>query len=237
MAINPNNAHKMQNVCYCGTSGAGKSVAVKLMGFIPDREPVAILDIYGDYLPSMKRKLSGLGGRKVYHYTTRTTFYRAFIDAWSSGKPFAVAYQPQCKNADDYKAESAWFADLVWNAADGNRRLHVVFEEMAKYMDGTGKASNRIGEIATGGRKFGLVNHFVFQRPTEVPKTIITQSIVKVVGAQEAMIDARRWAEELDCDVSEIAALGPMNEREKNKLYYLVKRAGIGNYKLESVCY
>lgn len=237
MAINPNNAHSMQNVCYCGTSGAGKSVAVKLMGFIPKDEPVAILDIYGDYLPSRRRRLSGLGGRKVYHYTTRNTFFRAFVDAWSSGRPFAVAYLPKCESSEDYKTESAWFADLVWKAADGKRRLHVVFEEMAKYMDGTGKASNRIGEIATGGRKFGLVSHFVFQRQTEVPKTLITQSAVSVVGAQQAMIDAKRWAEELDCNVSEIVELGTMNLQRKDTLFYLVKRGGIGNYKLQSLSF
>ena len=230
MAINPNNAHSVEHACYCGTSGSGKSVAVKLLGLIKDNEPVAILDIYGDYLPNRRRRLSGLGGRRVYHYTTRLTFYRAFVEAWASGKPFAVAYQPQCENSEDYKTESAWFADLVWKAADGNRRLHVVFEEMAKYMDGTGKASNRIGEIATGGRKFGLICHFVFQRPTEVPKTLITQAAVLVVGAQQAMIDAKRWADELDCAVDEIKALGDLNELQKNKKYYLVKRAGIGNY-------
>lgn len=237
MAINPNNAHAVEHACYCGTSGGGKTVAVKLLGLIPDSEPVAILDIYGDYLPNRRRKLSGLGGRKVYHYTTRMTFYRAFVDAWSSGKPFAVAYQPQCDSAEDYKTESAWFADLIWKASDGQRRLHVVFEEMAKYMDGTGKASNRIGEIATGGRKFGLVCHFVFQRPTEVPKTLITQAAVLVVGAQQAMIDAKRWAEELDCSLDEIKRLGDLNQQAKNTKYYLVKRAGIGNYQQTSLSF
>lgn len=233
MAINPNNALQARHVAYCGASGGGKTVAVKKMGFVGDC--VALFDVYGDYLANRRRALSGLGGRKVYHYTTRLTFLKAFVAAWGSKKPFAVAYQPKCERSDDYKAESDWFADVIWKAADGNRELHVVFEEMAKYMDGTGKATNRIGELATGGRKFGLVCHFVFQRPVEVPKTLITQCETLVVGAQQAMIDAKRWTEELDCQVSEIIELGKLNTGTKK--HYLVKRAGIGNYQQKSISF
>ena len=233
MAINPNNALPARHVAYCGASGGGKTVAVKKLGFVG--ECVAILDIYGDYTANRRRSLSGLGGRKVHHYTTRITFLKAFVAAWKSGKPFAVAYQPNCDKAEDYKRESDWFADLIWKAADGKRELHAVFEEMAKYMDGTGKATNRIGELATGGRKFGLICHFVFQRPVEVPKTLVTQCETLVVGAQQAMIDAKRWTEELDCDISEIVELGRINTATKKN--YLVKRAGIGNYQKMSISF
>lgn len=233
MAINPNNSLKARHVSYCGTSGAGKAVAVKLMGFVGQQ--VALFDIYGDYRPSRRRRLSGLGGRTVHHYTTRTTYLKAFVAAWQSGKPFAVAYQPKCDTADDYKAESQWFADLVWKASDGKRELHVVFEEMAKYMDGTGKATGRIGELATGGRKFGVVCHFVYQRPKEIPKTLVTQCPTLVVGAQQTMLDAKSWVEELDCELSEIVELGRLNQDFKK--YYLVKRNGIGNYEQKSLSF
>jgi DNA helicase HerA-like ATPase len=234
MAINPNNANKNQHVNYCGTSGAGKSVAVKGFGLVG---PCAVIfDVYGDYLPNRRRKVSGLGsGRKVHHYSTRRTFLNAFAEAWASGKGFAVAYQPNFKDDKAYKVEADWFADVVWRASDGNRRLDVIFEEMAKYMDGTGKATGRIGEIATGGRKFGLVAHFVFQRPTEVPKTLTSQAAITIIGAQQTMKDAKIWQEELDCEISEIVALGVLNQ--ENKKYYLVKRGGIGNYEQKSISF
>jgi hypothetical protein len=233
MAINPNNGLDPLGACYCGTTGAGKTVAVKLMGLLG--KCVAIFDVYGDYRPNRIRKLSGLGGRKVYHYSTRHTFLKAFAEAWASGKAFVVAYQPDFQTAEDYKTESSWFADVMWKASDGNRRLDVVFEEMAKYIDSTGKATGRIGEIATGGRKFYLVWHFSFQRPSEVPKTFITQAEYLVVGAQRAVLDAKRWSEELDCEVSEIVELGSLNQ--KRKKFYLVKRGGIGNYEQKSISF
>ncbi len=234
MAINPNNANQNHHVAYCGTSGAGKSVAVKGFGFVGPC--AAIFDIYGDYRPNRRRRVSGLGnGRTVHHYSTRRTFLNAFAEAWASGKGFAVAYQPNFKDDKAYKVEADWFADVVWRASDGNRRLDVIFEEMARYLDGTGKATGRIGEIATGGRKFGLVYHFVFQRPAEVPKTLTSQAAITVIGAQQTKLDAKRWTEELDCELSEIIELGRLNQQFKK--YYLVKRGGIGNYEQKSISF
>lgn len=239
MAINSNNAHEARHTLYCGTTGAGKTVAVKLREKLGlegwKGKNVAIFDVYSDYVPSRFRSLSGLGGRKVYHYNTRRTFAKAFIDAWKTGKPFAVAYIPNIPdNADPlekaklYRAEAVWFASLMWAACDGNRELHVIFEEMAKYMLGTGKDNSVIGELATGGRKFGVICHFCFQRPVEVPKTIVTQCPYMVIGAQQTKHDAKYWVEEMDCTLDEIIELGRLNQ--KRKKYYLLKSPGIGNY-------
>lgn len=229
MAINQNNSLLALHVAYCGASGAGKAIAVKNMGFVGDC--VALFDIYGDYRPHRFKKLSGIGGRAVNHYSTRRTFARAFVDAWSSGKPFAVAYQPDVKG-EDYRKEALWFGELVWAAADGNRELHVVWEEIAKYMLTTGKENSIIGECATGGRKYGLINHFVFQRPVEIPKTIITQCERLVIGAQQAKIDAKFWCDEIDCLMAEVIELGEKNRHPDNSRakHYLLKQGGIGNY-------
>lgn len=227
MAINENNSLKVRHVAYCGASGAGKAIAVKNMKLIGNC--VALFDIYGDYKAHRIKALSGLGGRKVYHYTTWATFTRAFIEAWSTGKPFAVAYQPKVIG-EKYRAEALRFGQLMWDAADGKRELHIVWEEMAKYMLTTGKEQSVIGELATGGRKFGIVNHFVFQRPVEIPKTIITQCETLVVGAQQAKIDAKFWCEEIDCTMAEIIELGEKNRQFERRKHYLVKSGGIGNY-------
>lgn len=232
MAVNANNSLAPRHVTYCGTTGAGKAVAVKLAGHVG--KCVAIFDVYGDYAPSKLRSLSGLGnGRQVHQYTSRRTFYNAFVAAWASGRPFAVSYMPN-KTGDALRADALWFGELMWAAADGNRELHVIWEEMQTYCTTTGRDSSIIGQCATGGRKFGLVNHFVFQRPVEVSKTYTTQSPFKYIGAQEAMIDARFWCEEVNCTMDEIIELGSMNDecQQKNQLrrHYLFKSPGIGNY-------
>lgn len=227
MAINPNNSLDNRHVSYCGTSGAGKTVAVKLAGLVG--KCAAIFDPYGDYRPTRIKKLSGIGGRKVYHYETRRGFLAAFIAAWQSNKPFLVAYQPKTANQQELRIESIWFASVVWSAADGNRELHAVFEEIGKYTESAGAERSKIGECVTGGRKFGLVCHFVFQRPSEVPKTLITQCAQYIVGAQQSMVDVRYWVNVLDCSENEVTRLGQANQPRKK--YYIHKTDGIGNHK------
>lgn len=228
MAINPNNSRPLKHTCYCGASGAGKTTALKLLGMVG---PQAVLfDPLGDYRASSLRKLSGLGnGRAVHHYSTRRGFALAFAEAWQSGKGFAIAYTPKAEQGDAMRAEALFFADLVWKASDGNRELHAVFEEVPRYSNNPVADKSILGAIASAGRKYGLIAHWVFQRPTQIPKTFIDDAAEYVVGAQQSMKDAKRWAEELDCPLSEIVELGKLNKpREK---HYLHKKEGIGNYK------
>lgn len=85
--------------------------------------------------------------------------------------------------------------------------------------------------MATGGRKFGLILHTIFQRSQEVPKTIWNNSPRKVLGAQESRGDAKQVSVELDAELSDVFALSQRNQQhDKKRLYYLVKsRGGIGN--------
>ena len=119
----------------------------------------------------------------------------------------------------------------MWAAADGNRRLDVIIEELAKLSSTAGKDDSIIGELATGGRKFGLVLHTIFQRSQEVPKTIWNNSPRKVLGAQESRHDAKLISVELDADLKDVIQISLMNSKyHKRRLYYLVKsRGGIGN--------
>lgn len=226
MAINPDNSLDCFHVAYCGSSGSGKGVALKLAGHVGSR--VAIFDVYGEYRASPIKALSGIGkGRKVHKYTTRRTFTAAFVAAWKSGKGFAVSYHPNEKA--DRRKEAIWFAGLIWAASDGKRRLDAVFEEMGTYSDTSGTDGSLIQEIATGGRKYAIHAHFLFQRPQQVPKSIINQCTNMFVGAQEAMSDVKHWCDRLNCSQAEIIQLGKQNQ--KRHKFYLHKSAGVGNYK------
>ena len=238
MAVNPNNSLDAKHVCYLAGTGGGKTAAVKLQMMFGDC--VAIFDVYGDYRYDGRSKspFNGLGGRPVYHYSHRKAFAIAFADAWRSGQKFVVAYQPiysPTLKGEKLKAakvaELHWFASLMWEAADGNRELHVIIEELAKLVSTAGKDETIVGEVATGGRKFGLILHTVFQRSQEVPKTIWNNSPRKVLGAQESKHDAKLIAVELDADLRDVIQISLMNSKYyKQRLYYLVKsRGGIGN--------
>ncbi|AWL11924.1 hypothetical protein HMF8227_01449 [Saliniradius amylolyticus] len=230
MAINPNNALDSEHITYVAASGNGKGVAINWMGLIPAKPCLAIFDPYGEY--QYQNRQGGIGGRAVYHFKTRKAFGRAFATAWKSGKPFRVAYQPQ-SGCD--RAELLWFCQLMWAASDGARRLHVHISELARMVLSSGKESSILGECYTGGRKFGLIMSADFQRSTEVPKTVWSNSPVKVVGGQESMIDAERMKSELSCSLDEVVQLGKLNEafkvgEDKTRLHYLLKKPGLGNY-------
>lgn len=239
MAINANNALDAEHICYLAGTGGGKTAAVKLLKLWGPC--VAIFDMYGDYKYDGRKKnnpFNGLGGRKVFHYATRAAFAIAFAEAWRSGLRFVVAYQPefnanlQGKELKAAKqAELYWFGQLVWAAADGNRQLDVIIEELAKLASTSGKDDTIVGELATGGRKFGIHLHTIFQRSQEVPKTIWNNSPRKVLGAQESKGDAEAISKELDAPIEHVLQLSILNNKfKKKRLYYLVKTSGgIGN--------
>ncbi|ASD67037.1 hypothetical protein [Pseudoalteromonas piscicida] len=237
MAINDDNSLKAKHVCVLAGTGGGKSAAIKLMGMIGKH--AAIFDLYGEYKFDGRSKspFNGLGGRPIYRFNSRKAFAKNFIDAWSSGKAFVVAYCPEfpvtLKGAElkeARKRELEWFAQLMWNASDGNRELDVVIEELAKLTDSVGKDDTIVGELATGGRKFGIVLHTVFQRSQEVPKTIWSNSPRKVLGAQEVEADAKRMATEFSTEMANVIRISVLNgQYEEKRLYYLVKhKGGIG---------
>lgn len=238
MAVNFNNSLDAEHVCYLAGTGGGKTTAVKLLNQVGNQ--VAIFDLYGDYQFDGRKKspFNGLGGRTVYHFNKRADFARAFTQAWSSGKKFVLAYQPTFSPSlkgsqlkDARVAELHWFGQLIWMASDGNRKLDVIIEELAKLAKTAGKDETIIGELATGGRKFGIVLHTIFQRSQEVPKTIWNNSPRKVLGAQESTHDAKLIAHELDAELSDVKLISQLNQKfKKQRLYYLFKSdGGIGN--------
>ena len=219
MAINSNNRLDTLHANYTAMTGGGKGVALTKLGWIPAKCHLAIYDHYDEYrYKTGCDRLIGFGGKAVYTYTTRATFAKAFMNAWNSGRTFRVAYAP----AEDKRGrdEFLWFAELMWRAADGNRRLDVLFEEVAKNTKTPGKEDSMYGECLTGGRKFGLVCHSSFQRATEVPNTVLASAEYTVVGKQQFYDDAKRMSKF-------IGMTPPEQIMDLQKLQYFTKVPGM----------
>lgn len=231
MAINENKKRSAAHACITCATGNGKGVALSYLGVIPDKSCCIIFDPYGEW----DKKL---GKRPIHQYRTRRGFARAFANAWQSGKPFVLSYFPQSdKNRTQ---EMLWFGDLAWAASDGNKTLYTVFEEYGKCTTSVGKDETIVGEIFSGGRKFGLRAVAIFQRSAEIPKTIWANAPIKVIGAQENINDIKRIQEQLDCDKQTITEIGLLNvkfsmfvpewdETVKVKTHYLVSK-GFGHF-------
>jgi hypothetical protein len=115
-----------------------------------------------------------------------------------------------------------------------------VFEEYGKCTESVSKDETIVGEIYSGGRKFGLRATTIFQRSAEVPKTIWGNSQIKVIGSQEYTADAKRIVDQLGCPIGEISELSTLNEaftmyapkledNVRTKVHYLVAK-GFRNY-------
>lgn len=245
MAVNINESLDAKHVCIAADTGGGKTAAVKLLGVCGDH--VAIFDIYGNYRydgrKTTKGKFNGLGGRRVYTFTNRHDFAKNFIEAWKSGLPFVVAYNPQpdcILNSEELlkfrRAELDWFSGLMWQALDGNRELYIAIEELAKLVQTVGKDSSSTGELATGGRAFGAILVTVFQRKQEVPKTIWNMSPVKIIGALDTKADIKTMNEAIDAPIKCLEQVSKLNAiHTKKYLHYIVKTKGYGNLKAKRV--
>ncbi|MGL1956283.1 MAG: hypothetical protein OCD00_03050 [Colwellia sp.] len=230
MAINEQNFRSAQMTSICCATGGGKGIAVTSLGLIPLKSCVVVFDPYGEYK-------TRFGNRACHQYKSKRGFARAFRDAWQSNKPFVLSYFPQ----GDRLHEMEWFGGLVWAAANGGRVLYPVFEEYGKCVESISKDETIVGEIYSGGRKFGLRGIAIFQRSAEVPKTIWGNSQIKVIGAQEYTADAKRIVDQLGCPIDEVAELSTLNEaftmyapklddHVRTKTHYLMAK-GFRNYK------
>lgn len=225
MAKNPSNRWSNKHACFTCASGNGKGILVTNSGYYPNDGCIAIYDKYGEYN-------DGFGHLPCFSFKTRKSFSSNFLEAWRSGKPFVVSYSPV---DGDNTSEKDWFGELMWAASDGDRRLHLLFEEFGRCVDSSGKDNSVTGEIVEGGRKFGIRAGFVFQRSATVPKTQWGNTSLKYIGAQEFSTDCKRISEQLGCSVSDVAELGRLNndlavyspkydDDLKVKLHYMVSK-------------
>ncbi|NVJ59779.1 MAG: hypothetical protein HWE27_05275 [Gammaproteobacteria bacterium] len=211
MARNPNESIKARHVLYCAGTGGGKTTALHRaheMGLIPKHEDVIIFDTYATF--------TKLGGRRVFKAKTCKAFYHNLIKLRRQSKPFVLALVGK-RTLQEFE----FFQKVAWALADGNRPLHIINEELIRFVTSVSKADGQLGENYQGGRKFGLVCHSVFQRGQEVPKSVLRGSQIKWVGKQDDYTDAEYWSKKIDIPADDIAQLVDLE--------YYVKRAGINN--------
>lgn len=178
------------------------------MELIPGNEDVIIFDTYETF--------QKLGKRKVYKAKTAKQFISNMMKLRKQNKPFVASFVGK-RSLEEFE----FFQKVAWQFADGNRALHIINEELIRFVTSISKAEGQLGENYQGGRKFGLVCHSIFQRGQEVPKSVLRGSQIKWVGKQDDSADAKYWAERIDVSINDVAALVDLE--------YFVKRQGIGN--------
>lgn len=219
--IRPNDALEAQHALYAGTTGAGKSTAVRQMRLIKPTDQVLIWDLYGQY------KGQKLLGREVRTYSTLKAFFAAAKAGRKTNQGFKIAFTPKqdLSNKKQRREVFLKFCQICWALGDGKHKklLHCYLEEINRVTNTTGNEDSIYGEMLEGGRKFGLVVHSVSQRLQPIPNTVIAQSPYKWVGVQEAIGDVNRVSQELGLKDTEIISL------KKGEYYF--KSHGFGNIK------
>lgn len=226
--VRPNNRLNAEHALYCASSGGGKTTAVKKLGLIKATDQVAFLDPYGDYEGAFQ-------GRQVRSYTRWADFFRALRNARQTKQGFKIAMCPGKADPDVLEQ----FSRIIWALGDGHHQkpLKAVFEELAKMVETSGKAKGHFGEVLTGGRKFGIHAHCLFQRGQEIPKTVFGQVAFKWVGLQERLRDAKYLSDELDIPQSVITEI--KKPAAVGCIGYVLKapKHGMGEYETGKLTY
>ncbi len=221
--INADNALDCFNAMYVGSSGSGKTNAVKNINIAAD-DNVVFFDFYGDYNGTFK-------GQTVHTYYDWQSFAENLFKARSSGLPFKIARGFDSRvTKEDFEI----FCGFCWSLGDGNAKpVNVVLEEFARFSDSTGKIVGYAGDLLSVGRKFGLRTHVVFQRGQEVGKTIMTNCTRKWIGYQERDNDAVYLSKELGIDASAISSLEKNETKTEKRMSYIIKNENHGRGEFE----
>lgn len=208
--INSNNELDAFHSLHVSSTGGGKTSSINKLKIVSRGDQVVLFDPYEDY--------EKIDGCKVYRFRSLAKFAAALYKGRATNKPFKLAYTPQEANHKTIEQFSA----VVWGAGNGAHKklLHVIYEEMAKSAKSAGKLEGYAGHVATGGRKYAIAAHYLFQRGQEVQKTIFGSCPYKWVGYQEREKDSKYLSDEIGLDLAAIKAL--------EKLDYLWKTPSHG---------
>ncbi|TMO75325.1 hypothetical protein [Pseudoalteromonas aurantia] len=217
--INPNEALPALNCLYAGTTGAGKSTAVKQLGRIKPTDQVLLFDRYGEH------KGKQFLGREVRTYTNLKDFFNAAKAGRQTNRGFKIAFTPAKDLNTTAKRRKVFleFLRACWALGDGRHKklLHIYLEEINRVTITSGNEDSVYGELLEVGRKFGFVMHSVSQRLQPIPNTVISMSPYKWIGIQEAIGDVNRVSKELGITDKDIMNLKPLE--------YYFKSPGFGN--------
>ncbi|KAF7770087.1 hypothetical protein PCIT_a3042 [Pseudoalteromonas citrea] len=212
--IRPNDALDAQHCLYAGTTGAGKSTAVRQMGRVKETDQVLMWDPYGQY------KGQRFLNREVRTYSSLTAFFNAAKAGRQTNRGFKIAFTPKTLPSGTAQRRRVFLAFLraCWAMGDGHHKklLHLYLEEINRVTVTSGDEDSIYGELLEGGRKFGFVTHSVSQRLQPIPNTVISMSPYKWVGIQEAIGDVSRVAREIGVTEKQITDLEPLEYYFKN---------------------
>lgn len=196
MATNEDNSLPNRHTLYMATSGGCKSQAMGLNPEVKEAQRVIFWDPHNVY--------------KAKHYSSLVTFAKELKKATAKDK-FRIAYHG--KISSEIFNE---FCRLVWSVADGRKITYVCIDETAEVTDSIGKDKTPLGEMARGGRKYGLRVHVTAIRSAEIPKTIYSQCMIKWIGVLSSTSDAKVAADYLRIPIDQILDL-ELEMAKKNK--------------------
>ena len=178
---------------FCGTSGSGKSHAMKAT--IEKEDRVLIFDPEGEYSAT---------GRftQAEPFTSAAAFAKA-AEQRRAGR-FRLAFEGEGPAAFDFFCAVAWKL-----ATDTQGGVTVVVDELAGVEKTNGKAQGLWHTILTRGRKHLIKVRAGAQSPTEVSKTIMRQRSHLWVGHMTRAADWQYIAAEIPVTVEQLQGLRP----------------------------
>jgi len=198
-----NTSLKAEHIYICGNTGTGKSSRIKEK--IKTAPRVLVFDPDDEYSES-----SGF---------VRIDSARELIKILSEhqNKSLKVAFV-----AEGIKAFEFWA-----NCAFNWRNCVAVAEEIADVTTPS-KAPPAWGRLIRRGRKYGILICAVTQRPAEADKTILCNAAIIRVCALGRNADREAIAKEVNCFVSDISQLKPLDWIEFRRADLSLKRGRLG---------
>lgn len=201
MAIREKPSLPNRHTGYIAKSGGGKSQALKQNSAIPKKGVRLIaLDPNRDHKKHTTQ----------FNSAETAKFKKAVTRGMKSGKGFRLAL---CADPGDVELFNDFFCPLVWKCLDGEVPLYILTEELAAFQPSPGVAAKNFQTLCNQSRKYGGILHWTTQKPTEISKTVISQTENFYIGnpgkfSTEAM--EKYLAKAAECSPADLKALKPL---------------------------
>lgn len=191
---NPRTQLPNRNTLYLGSSGSGKSTALKFNPAIPAKgAPVLLFDPNEDH-------------KAIRRYSNIRDWVRAVIHCdevfRTTGRGYRLAYS----GVNDLAAYLVW-CKVAAQILNGRWLTYMIVEEMADVSPHAGTAPPPAKKLLNQCRKYGGVFHGTSQKPQEISKTYYENCDVRFIGRVRSMSQKKKMAEELGLTVPEFDAL------------------------------
>lgn len=192
--INPRPRLPNLNTLYLGSSGSGKSTALKKNPAIPSRGvPVLLFDPNEDHQAT--RRYSN-----IQHFVEAVA--KADANYRATGQGYRLAYS----GVNDLAAYLVW-CKVAAKILNGKWLTYMIVEEMADVSPHAGTAPPPAKKLLNQCRKYGGVFHGTSQKPQEISKTYYENCEVRYIGRVRSVTQKKKMAEELGLTVPEYDSL------------------------------